>query len=178
MEDPITNTEIRTKELQFTRAERDPAKVFARSGIDHLRAMARGDVLESRISSHFGLRIVRVEHGDVVMPAEPDESHYNPTGAVHGGFFATALDSVCGCAVHSTLPDGVGRTSLEIKISFLRPIAADTGTVTAHGWATKVARTAASVDADLRDAAGRILATASSGCLIIRADGTGVPEAA
>jgi uncharacterized protein (TIGR00369 family) len=59
------------------------------------------------------------------MTAKPDESHYNPIGSVHGGFFATVLDSMCGCAVHTTLPAGVGYTSLEIKVSFLRPITAE-----------------------------------------------------
>lgn len=165
----MTNTETRTKTLEFQPAERDAAAVFAaRSGLDHLRAMASGEVAAPPISSHVGLKVVRVEEGDVVMTAEPDESHYNPIGAVHGGFFATVLDSVCGCAVHSTLPAGVGYTSLELKVSFLRPVTADTGTVTAHGWATKSGRHAAFVEADLRDAAGRVLATASSTCLIIR----------
>ena len=165
----MTNTEKRTKVLEFHPAERDAAAVFsARSGIEHLRAMASGDVPNPPISSHVGLRVVSVDEGDVVMTAEPDESHYNPIGSVHGGFFATVLDSVCGCAVHSTLPAGVGYTSLELKVSFLRPVTVDTGTVTAHGWVTKGGRNAAFVEADLRDAAGRVLATASSTCLIVR----------
>ncbi len=165
----MTNAETRTKVLEFLPAEQDGLKVFAaRSGIDHLRAMRSGEVANPPISSHFGLRVVKVDEGDIVMTAEPDESHYNPIGSVHGGFFATVLDSVCGCAVHSTLPAGVGYTSLELKVSFLRPVTADTGTVTAHGWVTKSGRSAAFVDADLRDSAGRVLATASSTCLIIR----------
>ncbi|WP_236783333.1 PaaI family thioesterase [Arthrobacter dokdonensis] len=101
------------------------------------------------------------------MTAQPDESHYNPIGSIHGGFFATVLDSACGCAVHSTLQAGVGYTSLEIKVSFLRPITAETGTVTAHGWVTRRGRTAAFAEADIRDSDGRVLATASSTCLII-----------
>lgn len=167
----MTNAETRTKVLEYHPAERDAQRVFAgRSGIEHLRAMARGEVASPPISSHVGLRVLSVDEGDVVMTAEPDESHYNPIGAVHGGFFATVLDSVCGCAVHSTLPAGVGYTSLELKVSFLRPVTADTGTVTAHGWVTKGGRNAAFVEADLRDSAGRVLATASSTCLVIRPD--------
>ncbi len=106
------------------------------------------------------------------MTAVPDESHYNPIGSVHGGFFATVLDSACGCAVHSTLPTGVGYTSLEIKVSFLRPITADTGQVTAHGWVTRAGRSAVFAEADMRDGQGRVLATASSTCLIVRPDPT------
>lgn len=165
----MTNVETRTKVLKFHPAEQDARKVFAaRSGIDYLRAMASGEVSNPPISSHVGLKVASVDEGDVVMTAEPDESHYNPIGSIHGGFFATVLDSVCGCAVHSTLPPGVGYTSLELKVSFLRPVTVDTGTVTAHGWVTKSGRHATFVDADLRDSAGRILATASSTCLIIR----------
>lgn len=132
-----------------------------------MRALIDGTVAPPPISSHIGLEFVSVAEGDVVMTAQPDESHYNPIGSIHGGFFATVLDSVCGCAVHSTLPAGVGYTSLEIKVSFLRPITAETGTVTAHGWVTRRGRSASFAEADIRDSEGRVLATASSTCLII-----------
>lgn len=159
---------LREKTLRYRAPERSAAAIFARSGVEHLRGLADGAIPDPPISSHVGLRVVSVAEGDVVMSAEPDESHYNPIGSVHGGFFATVLDSVCGCAVHSTLPAGVGYTSLELKVSFLRPITADTGTVTAHGWVTKSGRNATFVEADIRDGDGRVLATASSTCLIVR----------
>lgn len=161
---------LRSRTLHYTVAEPNTAKVFERSGLEQLRAMVDKRVPAPPISSHIGLQIESVDEGDVLMSAEPDESHYNPIGSVHGGFFATVLDSACGCAVHSTLPAGVGYTSLELKVSFLRPITADTGTVTAHGWVTKVGRNVAFAEADVRDSDGRILATASSTCLIIPSD--------
>ena len=139
---------------------------FGRTGLQHLQAIQNGDLPNPPISSHVGLRFTRVEDGDVVMSAEPNESHYNPIGSVHGGFFATVLDSACGCAVHSTLPAEMGYTSLELKVSFLRAITAQTGTVTVHGWVTKRGRSAAFAEADLRDCDGRLLATASSTCLV------------
>ncbi len=71
------------------------------------------------------------------MAATPDESHYNPIGSVHGGFFATLLDSVCGCAVQTTLPAGTAYTSLDLNVSFLRGITSDTGRVVATGRVTK-----------------------------------------
>ncbi|MGM7667719.1 PaaI family thioesterase [Microbacterium sp. A93] len=166
----MTDPEIRTQTLEYHPAESDARKVFARSGLEYLRAMATGAVAYPPIGSHIGLRVVSVENGDIVMTAEPNESHYNPLGSVQGGFFATILDAACGCAAHSTLPAGVGYTSLDLKVSFLRPVTADTGTVTAHGWVTKGGRNAAFTEADLRDAAGLILATASSTCLIVRLD--------
>lgn len=160
----------RSRTIHYQVPERDRSALFERTGLEQLRAMADGLSAAAPISSHIGLEIVTVAEGDVVMSAVPDESHYNPIGTVHGGFFATVLDSVCGCAVHSTLPAGVGYTSLEIKVSFLRPITADTGQVTAHGWITRRGRTAAFAEADIRDQSGRVLATASSTCLIIHAD--------
>lgn len=161
---------IRSRTLRYTVADPNKAMIFGTSGLEQLRAMVDLRIPAPPISSHIGLKIVSVDEGDVVMTAEPDESHYNPIGSVHGGFFATVLDSACGCAVHSTLPAGVGYTSLELKVSFLRPITAETGTVTAHGWVTKTGRNVAFAEADVRDSDGRILATASSTCLIIRLD--------
>lgn len=160
----------RSRTIRYLAPGTDKRALFARTGLEQLRAVAADEVPAPPISSHIGLAFVSVDEGDVVMTAEPDESHYNPIGSVHGGFFATVLDSVCGCAVHSTLPAGVGYTSLEIKVSFLRPITAETGTVTAHGWVTRTGRSAAFAEADMRDAAGRVLATASSTCLVVRPD--------
>ncbi|MGN7862811.1 PaaI family thioesterase [Microbacterium sp. 22303] len=160
----------RSRTIRYEVSGRDKRKLFARSGLEQLRAVAAGEAPAPPISSHIGLEIVSVEEGDVVMTAVPDESHYNPIGSVHGGFFATVLDSACGCAVHSTLPAGVGYTSLEIKVSFLRPITADTGPVTAHGWVTRRGRSAVFAEADIRDSQGRVLATASSTCLVVRPD--------
>ena len=129
-----------------------PQAALARtmSGLDYLQAIIDGDIPGAPIASHINMEFVSVEAGTAVMAATPDESHYNPIGSVHGGFFATVLDSVCGCAVHSTLPAGVGYTTLELKVSFLRPVTAETGTVTAHGWVTKGGRNAAFVEADLQ----------------------------
>lgn len=166
---PVTN---RSRTIRFHTPEADKTKLFERTGLEQLRALADGRTPPPPISSHVGLEFVSVAEGDVVMTAQPDESHYNPIGSVHGGFFATVLDSVCGCAVHSTLPAGVGYTSLEIKVSFLRPITAGTGAVTAHGWVTRRGKTAAFAEADIRDSDGKVLATASSTCLIIHPNPT------
>lgn len=162
-----TSSTTRTRTLQFEVPSRDPRALFALSGLDQLQALIDGRHPAPPISSHIGLEFVSVADGDVIMTAMPDESHYNPIGSIHGGFFATLLDSACGCAVHSTLPAGVGYTSLEIKVSFLRPITADTGVVTAHGWVTRRGRSATFAEADIRDGEGRVLATASSTCLIV-----------
>ncbi|NUT71421.1 PaaI family thioesterase [Pseudarthrobacter sp. C4D7] len=167
---PGPSSTDRSRIIHYQAPGKDKRALFALSGLEQLSAVAAGEVPGPPISSHIGLEIVTVADGDVVMTAVPDESHYNPIGSVHGGFFATVLDSACGCAVHATLPAGVGYTSLEIKVSFLRPITAGTGPVTAHGWVTRRGKGVAFAEGDIRDQGGRVLATASSTCLIIHLD--------
>jgi uncharacterized protein (TIGR00369 family) len=111
--------------------------------------------------------ITEVGDGDVRFATTPDESVYNPIGMVHGGLVCTLLDSVLGCAVHTTLPAGVGYTSIEIKISYLRPVHAHSGEIVAHGWVTKPGRRVAFAEGDVRDGDGRLLASGSSSLLII-----------
>ncbi len=145
-----------------------PQAALARtmSGLDYLQAIIDGDIPGAPIASHINMEFVSVETGTAVMAATPDESHYNPIGSVHGGFFATLLDSVCGCAVQTTLPAGTAYTSLDLTVSFLRGITVATGRVLATGRVTKPGSRAAFVEADIKDADGRLLATATSTCLV------------
>jgi uncharacterized protein (TIGR00369 family) len=138
------------------------------SGLDYLTGIAEGRFPAPPIASHVGLRWVSVTEGKVVLTAHPDESLYNPIGTVHGGVAATVLDSAVGCAVHSTLPAGVGYTSLELKVSFVRPLQGNSGPVEATGWVVKSGARVAFAEGALRDSDGKLLATASSTCLIIQ----------
>jgi len=102
----------------------DPAVTAAgmqgRSGLEFLQAMVAGELPGPPIGSHFDLRAVSVTAGEVVFACTPDDSAYNPIGLIHGGLLCTLLDSVAGCAVHTTLPAGVGYTSIEISVRYLR----------------------------------------------------------
>ena len=91
------------------------------AGIDYLRAMHRGELPPAPIAGLLQFEVSEVEEGRVSFTCRPDESAYNPIGAVHGGLVCTLLDSVTACAVHSTLPAGKGYTSIEIKVSYLAP---------------------------------------------------------
>ena len=137
------------------------------AGIDHLRALLDGKLPPPPIATHFDFAPISVEPGEVIFTCTPDESAYNPIGLVHGGLVCTLLDSVAGCAVQSTLPAGAGYTSIEIKVSYLRPVHGNTGELRARGWVTKPGRRVAFAEADVRDPAGKVLATASSTCLIM-----------
>lgn len=135
------------------------------SGVEFLRGMAEGTVPPPPIAVLMNMDIESVEEGRVTFGGTPDASHYNPIGVVHGGFAATLLDTVAGCAVHSTLPAGKAYTSIEIKVSFLRPAHAGTRVV-ATGTVTKPGSRVAFADATLATEDGVLLATASSSLLV------------
>ena len=136
------------------------------SGREYLQAMIDGRLPPAPIGGLMAMTAVSVGEGTVEFRCLPDESAYNPIGVVHGGLVCTLLDSVAGCAVHSTLPAGVGYTSLEIKVSYLRPVRHGGGELTAIGRVTKPGRRAAFADGEVRDGDGRLIATASSTCLV------------
>lgn len=138
----------------------------ALSGIEQLRAMiATGR--QPPIGETLGFALVAVEEGRAVFEGNPDGRVYNPIGSVHGGYAATLLDSACGIAVHSKLAPGQGYTTLELKISYVRGMTVDTGVVRAEGTVISMGRRVAFAEAKLTDAAGRILATATSTLLVI-----------
>jgi uncharacterized protein (TIGR00369 family) len=139
---------------------------FTMTGREFLQAIADGELPPAPIAETLGFALTGVGDGEVWFAGTPGESVYNPIGAVHGGVVCTLLDSVCGCAVHSTLPAGTGYTSVEIKVSYLRPVKAG-DELTAHGWVTKPGRRVAFSEGDVRDRQDRLVATASSTLLIM-----------
>ena len=109
-----------------------------------------------------------MESGRVVFTLEPAEFHYNPIGSMHGGIYATLLDSATGCAVHTMLPRGVGYTSLDLSVKFLRRLTAETGKVRCEGHVVHLGGRTALARAALTDRDGKLLAEATSSCLILR----------
>jgi uncharacterized protein (TIGR00369 family) len=138
------------------------------AGIDVLRALAAGELPAAPISATMGFTLDSVEPGRVVFSFDPAEYHYNPIGSVHGGVYATLLDSATGCAVHTMLPAGVGYTSLDLTVKFLRAITVDTGPVRCIGTVPHLGGRTALAEARLVDGADRLLATAVSSILLIR----------
>lgn len=138
-----------------------------RSGLDYLTAMMEGRVPPPPIAQTLGFTMTRVAEGGAWFSCEPHESHYNPIGLVHGGLVCTLLDSALGCAAHSLLPAGVGYTSIEIKVSYLRAVSPAGGVLTAHGWVTKPGRRVIFVEGDVRDGADKVVATATGTCLVV-----------
>ena len=137
------------------------------SGRAYLEAIRDGGLPAPPAIACLGIDLGEVGDGIVTMRLTPAEYHYNPLGSVHGGVIATLLDSVMGCAVHSTLPQGHGYTTLELKVNYIRAITDTTGEVTAEGRIVHVGRRSAVAEAKLADAAGRLYATASTTCLVM-----------
>jgi uncharacterized protein (TIGR00369 family) len=165
----MTTTEP-VRERTFTWADPAISATAARStaGIDLLRALVAGELPPPPLIAALGFELESVEPGTVVFAADPAEYHYNPIGSVHGGVYATLLDSATGCAVHSLLPAGVGYTSLDLTVKFLRAITVDTGRVRCTGTVTHLGGRTALAEARLVDGTDRLLATAVSSILLIR----------
>jgi uncharacterized protein (TIGR00369 family) len=142
------------------------------TGLEFLRAIASGELPGAPIAELMGFEPVEAEEGRVVFACLPGLQHYNPIGSVHGGLAATLLDSAMGCAVQSTLPEGRGYTTLELKVNFTRPITADTGRMLCEGTivhrGTRVATAEGRVFAESDE---RLLAHGTTTCLLFSLDG-------
>jgi uncharacterized protein (TIGR00369 family) len=144
------------------------------TGLEVLRAIAAGELPGAPIAELLGFAPVEAEEGRVVFAATPGPQHYNPIGSVHGGLAATLLDSAMGCAVHSTLPAGVGYTTLELKVNFVRPITSETGRIVCEGTIVhRGGRVATAEGRVFAEADGSLLAHGTTTCLIFSPNGNG-----
>jgi len=138
------------------------------SGLEFVQGLADGTLPLNTIAQTLGYDVTQAESGRVVVTAEPSGIHLNPAGTVHGGLAATLLDSCMGLAIQSTLEKGVGSTTLEFKISLLRPITPDTGLITAEGIVLSCGRRVGTAEGRITDGKGRLLAHGTTTCLIFR----------
>lgn len=136
------------------------------AGAELLGAMAAGELPPPPIMLTLGIEAWSFEVGRAVFSLIPAEYHYNPLGTVHGGVIATLLDSAAGCAVHSVLPAGTGYTSVDLVTKYLRPVTIGTGRITAEGSVISRGTRTALAEARLTDDHGRLLAHATSTCLL------------
>jgi uncharacterized protein (TIGR00369 family) len=137
------------------------------SGAEFFAALAEGKIPVPPVMHALDFEGVSFGEGRAVFRLTPREFHYNPLGTVHGGVFATLLDSACGCAVHTMLPAGVFYTSLDLSVKFLRPVTVKTGPITAEGSVVHLGRRTALAEARITDATGKVYVTATSSCLLL-----------
>ncbi len=138
------------------------------TGMEQLRRafFGEGGPIFTGIGKTMDFRASVLEEGRVVFEGSPDERVYNPIGTVHGGYAATLLDSVLGCAVHSRLKPGQGYTTLELKVAYHRALTKESGPVLAEGVVVTLGRRAAFAEGKLTDAQGRLCASATSTLLV------------
>jgi uncharacterized protein (TIGR00369 family) len=150
-----------------------PLEVMASmTGLDFVRAIFDGRLPAPPIMQTVEPFDSTAEPGVVAFHSVPGFRHYNPIGSVHGGYAAILLDSAMGLAVHSTLPAGTGYTTLEFKVSFIKGMTKDTGPVRTEGRTLSVGRRAATAEARISDARGRLLAHATTTCLVFELPAT------
>lgn len=136
------------------------------SGLEFVQGLVEGTLPLNTIARTLGYDIAEVESGRVVITAEPNDTHLNPAGTVHGGLAATMLDSCMGLAIRSTLEKGVDSTTLEFKISFVRPITPETGPIRAEGTVINRGRRVGTAEGRVTDSKGRLLVHGTTTCLV------------
>lgn len=144
----------------------DLSQLAGLDGLGQLQAMVDGSAPRPPIMDTIGMTGFRPERGSVTCEAPASEFHYNPLGGVHGGVISTLLDTAAGCSVHSTLAVGEMYTSLDLTVKFLRPVTVDSGLLTCVGTVIQRGRRTALAEAQLFDERGKLLAHATSSCMI------------
>ena len=138
------------------------------SGLEFVQGLVDGTLPLNTLARTLDYDVTEAASGRVVVTAEPGGIHLNPAGTVHGGFAATLLDSCMGLAIRSTLEKGVGSTTLEFKISLLRPITPETGPIKAEGFVLSCGRRIGTAEGRITDQQGRLLAHGTTTCLIFQ----------
>ena len=136
------------------------------NGLEFVQGLASGALPLNTIARTLGYDVAEAESGRVVITLVPTDAHLNPAGTVHGGLTATLLDSCMGLAIQSTLERGVSQTTLEFKISLVRPITPETGEVRAEGKVLSCGRRVGTAEGRVMDGKGRLLAHGTTTCLI------------
>jgi uncharacterized protein (TIGR00369 family) len=143
-----------------------PEQQKAMSGLEFVKGLASGALPLNTIAQTLGYDVVEAESGRVAITLIPTGAHLNPWGTVHGGVAATLLDSCMGLAIQSMLDRGLSSTTLEFKISLVRPVTVETGQIRAEGKVLNCGRRVGTAEGRLTDANDRLLAHGTTTCLV------------
>ncbi|GEQ75942.1 hypothetical protein CTTA_2947 [Comamonas testosteroni] len=141
-------------------------RVAARSGMEMFDAIFAGELSPAPIGETLDFVPIRMTPGEAVFQGTPKRRHYNPLGTVHGGWFATLLDSAVGCAIHTTLPAGKAYTTLELKVNMVRALTDGVPLVRAEGKVIHAGRQVATAEGRIVGPDGKLYAHATTTCLI------------
>jgi uncharacterized protein (TIGR00369 family) len=143
-----------------------PEQMAQRTGLELMQALLRGELPFATISKTLDFMLVEVEHGRAVFQGTPGPGHLNPMGGVHGGWYATLLDSALGCCVHTALPQGKAYTTLELKVNLIRALTPKVQRVRAIGQVVHVGNQTATAEARLVGPDGKLYAHGTTTCLV------------
>jgi uncharacterized protein (TIGR00369 family) len=141
-------------------------QIANRSGIEMMRAMLAGELPYPSISQTLDFSLISVSEGEATFQGTPSDKHLNPMGTVHGGWYATLLDSAVGCAVHTMMPAGRAYTTAELSINLVRAASPSSGPLRAIGKVLHCGRQLATAEGRIVDAAGKLYAHATTTCLV------------
>lgn len=143
-----------------------PAQVAGRNGLELMQAMLRGELPYASIARTLDFMLISVAEGTAVFQGIPGPHLLNPMGTIHGGWFATLLDSALGCAVHTRMPAGRGYTTAELSVNIVRALTPQVPRVRAIGKVLHCGRQLATADAQLVGPDGTLYAHATTTCLV------------
>ncbi|HSI55023.1 MAG TPA: PaaI family thioesterase [Ramlibacter sp.] len=144
----------------------NPAQVVGKSGMEMMEAMLRGELPYPPIAQTLDFQLMEVSEGRAVFQGTPGPAHLNPMGTIHGGWYATLLDSALGCAVHTMMPAGRGYTTAELGVNLVRAIGTKAPRVRAEGKVIHCGRQLATAEARLYGPDGTLYAHATTTCLV------------
>ena len=140
----------------------------APSAPELIQRMLRGEVPPPPVARLIGFELIEAEKDRAVFRLAVDERHHNPMGTLHGGILCDIADAAMGCAMATTLQPGQSYTTLELAITFLKPIRRTT--LTAHGRVVKRTRRVGLTECEVVDEKGSLVAKAKSTCLVLEGE--------
>jgi uncharacterized protein (TIGR00369 family) len=143
-----------------------PDQIIGKTGLELMQAMLRGELPFPPIAQTLDFTIVEVAPGQAVFQGTPGPAHLNPMGTVHGGWFATLLDSALGCAVHTRMAAGQGYTTAELSVNIVRALTPKVTRVRAEGKVIHCGRQLATAEGRLVGPDGTLYAHATTTCLV------------
>jgi len=143
-----------------------PGQWAGKTGLQQMQAMLDGELPFAPIAKTLDFSLIEVEPGRALFQGRPGPAHLNPMGGVHGGWFATMLDSALGCAVHTMMPAGRGYTTAELSVNFVRGLSPQVGRVRAEGKVIHCGKQLATAEARLFGPDGTLFAHATTTCLV------------
>ena len=141
-------------------------QIAGKTGLEVMQALLRGDLPYAHIAQTLDFTLIEVSHGHATFQGTPGQAHLNPMGTVHGGWFATLLDSALGCAVHTRMTPGLAYTTAELSVNMVRALTPKVSRVRAQGRVIHCGRQLATAEGRLIGPDGTLYAHATTTCLV------------